>query len=209
MSVGMPAPDGPLKVEGRTIRWLLQFIEFAAFLPDPLIGEFKLFIDEQGRPYRRPLPDGKYLDPAVLNGRYTDPRAQQIVAEMGQGTVRNIPLLAFCFCHCRNVEVVETAFPARLVQRRVHRGRAPVTTYYTLNIAPFRQAARQVCGDHEPDLQRALHICRGHFKDFRGAQGLFGKHHGMYWWDMHVRGTSEAGEIKKDYAIQGPRHDAA
>ena len=202
--LGLPRSEGPLRVEGRTIRWLLQFIEFTDLLPDALIGEFKLFIDEQGRPYRRPLPDGRYLDPCVLNGAAATPERQRVLAEMGQGTVRNIPLLAFCFCHCRNVQAVETALPPALVRRRAQRGRAPVSRVYTLDIQPFRRAARQAAGDAEPGLARALHICRGHFKDFRGAQGLFSKHHGMYWWDMHLRGSPEAGAVDKAYAVHAP-----
>ncbi len=35
-------------------------------------------------------------------------------------------------------------------------------------------------------LKRALHIMRGHFKDYREGRGLFGKVHGMWWWDFRV-----------------------
>ena len=57
-------------------------------------------------------------------------------------------------------------------------------------------------GIDEVGLQRALHICRGHFKDYRDGKGLFGKHKGLYWWDSTVKGNANNGEIKKDYALK-------
>lgn len=54
-------------------------------------------------------------------------------------------------------------------------------------------------------LQRALHICRGHFKTYQD-QGLFGKHKGTFWVPMHLRGTAEEGIVRKEYKIVGPTH---
>jgi hypothetical protein len=39
-------------------------------------------------------------------------------------------------------------------------------------------------------LPRALHIMRGHFKDYREGRGLFGKVHGMWWWDFRLTDSS-------------------
>jgi hypothetical protein len=50
-------------------------------------------------------------------------------------------------------------------------------------------------------LAKALHICRGHFKNF-DDKPLFGKLTGTYWWQPHVRGTAEAGIVEKDYRIK-------
>ena len=47
---------------------------------------------------------------------------------------------------------------------------------------------------------KALHICRGHFKDFSN-HGLFGKYRGTYWWPMHTRGSSDNGLVVKDYRV--------
>jgi hypothetical protein len=50
-------------------------------------------------------------------------------------------------------------------------------------------------------LTKAIHICRGHFKDFSKGSGLFGKFKGMYWWESQVRGNFAAGVALKDYEI--------
>jgi len=49
-----------------------------------------------------------------------------------------------------------------------------------------------------------LHICRGHFKDYRLSVGGLGKHHlkGMWWWAPQVRGTAERGRVEKDYDVE-------
>jgi len=77
-------------------------------------------------------------------------------------------------------------------------------------VEPLRKQLRKQ--DSRPDdegrhIQQALHICRGHFKDYRDS-GLFGKHFGIYWWDMHMRGSKEYGEIVKDYEIEVPAQEA-
>lgn len=38
-------------------------------------------------------------------------------------------------------------------------------------------------------------------KDYR-QRGLFGKYHGLYWWDSHLRGASSAGQVIKDYRVR-------
>jgi hypothetical protein len=54
-------------------------------------------------------------------------------------------------------------------------------------------------------MKQALHICRGHFKDYRQS-GLFGRHKGVFWWDMAARGSAEQGIVDKDYRIAGGPH---
>lgn len=42
---------------------------------------------------------------------------------------------------------------------------------------------------------------RGHFKDYRQSGGLFGKHHGLFWWGSALRGTGLRGVVAKHYAV--------
>ena len=51
-------------------------------------------------------------------------------------------------------------------------------------------------------LQYALHICRGHFKDFSQSKGLFSRNKGLFWWDPQVRGNREIGGVIKDYKVK-------
>lgn len=110
-------------------------------------------------------------------------------------------LLAISFMNCRNVEkVVKRAslFP----KSRRREGRPPLVKVYTLEIGPIKKIIGEHSGSSELLTPRALHICRGHFKDFSHGQGLFGKYKGRYWWPMTTRGSKEAGEVIKDYAVK-------
>lgn len=119
--------------------------------------------------------------------------------------VRNIALLGFSLSNCSNVDRDENALP-RATRRRLERGPAPEearVTYRTLHINPMteqgRRAARRRGESGEADTR--LHICRGHFKDYR-KKGLFGKYRGIYWWESHLRGSEKHGRVHKDYAVE-------
>lgn len=110
-------------------------------------------------------------------------------------------LLAICFCHCKNVEVVKNPIEPELRKAWAKKGRFPVDKFYTLSISPIKRILSEAMKSNQCGGAKALHICRGHFKDFRN-HGLFGKHKGMFWWDMNLRGSSKYGTIKKDYQIK-------
>lgn len=113
----------------------------------------------------------------------------------------HVPLLATSFSHCKNVGLVFHEPPPKLARAQTKRRGGPNTSYYTLDIQPMRQVLSSEGGqDAHGSAQRALHICRGHFKDYR-ERGLFGKVHGVFWWDMAVRGNADAGVVMKDYRI--------
>lgn len=110
---------------------------------------------------------------------------------------------SFAFMHCKNVIVRDDAMPDALAKkfRRKH-GRAPVT-FKTLEIVPLRQFVR---GQQRPpgarSDDRALSICRGHFKDYR-KNGLFGKAKGIFWWDQHLAGTADR-FVENVYDVKAP-----
>jgi len=98
-------------------------------------------------------------------------------------------LLAVSFMHCKNVMLEEHACPPKLAKRTHEKyGYAPVT-YSTLVIEPLKQILRHEGRSDAHGLQRALHICRGHFKDYRNGRGLFGRYKVLVWHDSVVRGT--------------------
>lgn len=117
-------------------------------------------------------------------------------------------LLAISFMHCKNVTATEhnpkdIRHKKPIRDSRGHlKKKTPQTKYYTLDIEPMKKVLKSEGNIDEVGLQRALHICRGHFKDYSNGKGLFGKYKGLYWWDSTVRGTEEAGKIEKDYAIK-------
>lgn len=113
-------------------------------------------------------------------------------------------LLAISFMHCKNVTLKKQAIPKGLVKKAQKKhGYTPVR-YHVLDIEPMKKVLRYEGNAEKTGLKMALHICRGHFKDYSKGSGLFGKYQGLYWWDSHVRGSIEEGVVVKDYNVNPP-----
>lgn len=129
------------------------------------------------------------------------------VAEENARNILDYLLLVTClgisFMHCRNVTLQPTEIPEALAKKhkKVH-GVARVK-YHVLEIAPMRQVLQKAADGAKAtgDGASPLHICRGHFKDYRQS-GLFGKVKGIFWWDHYVRGSAENGQVLKDYEVK-------
>lgn len=125
----------------------------------------------------------------------------------GWRIINHPALLAICFMHCKNVRHVEHK-PKLASGKGWKQTTSPKLTYYTLEIDPMKETLRREGNVETVGLAKALHICRGHFKDYR-ASGLFGKIKGIFWWGPALRGTPEAGTVVKDYAVEAPSHTSA
>lgn len=119
-------------------------------------------------------------------------------------------LAALSFLNCKNVVTTLSDPASDKKQRERHKhGLPPLIRFRTLNIVPMRELLhREGAGEGVCSLVRALHGCRGHFKDYR-ERGLFGRHRGVYWWEHHARGAADSGAIVKDYRILKPRQEQA
>lgn len=184
------------------IRWVISFSYFSdmflSIKKETFLAENKMLIKSNGEIFHK---DGfeKTARLFAVNKLIFNEDNGKIVVEMLEGSVKPISLLAMSFCHCKNTELKEERYGDALVKKRAKIGKFPVNRFYTLEIKAMRKILKE-SGD-ETGIKKALHICRGHFKDFRGTKGLFGKHRDLYWWDMHSRGSSERGEVIKDYAV--------
>lgn len=113
-------------------------------------------------------------------------------------------LLAISLLHCKNVSVITPELPTPLIKKaRKKHGIVPVR-YHLLEIEPVKKILRTEGNSEKTGLKYALHICRGHFKDYSEGRGLFGKYKGLYWWESHVRGAAESGLVVKDYNVNPP-----
>lgn len=108
-------------------------------------------------------------------------------------------LLAVSFMHCKNVTVTANN-PEKQKGKRLSRNISRIK-YHTLQIEPMKKILRDEGDSENSGIKHALHICRGHFKDFSNGNGLFGKHQDMYWWNSQVRGSSKHGIVSKDYNV--------
>lgn len=204
------------EIDIATCRWCVRFHVFMSIdkqIHGPLVEE-KLVLDKDGRPLRfgwddqidgsialepldRPTQMYKtlYADAAIMaQPEYRS--ALNLATALGHPA-----MLAISFFHCKNVKLVQEAPPPKLSKAHNKRHGRPLLRYHVLEITPLK-AILQAEGNVQADgLPRALHICRGHFKDFR-QNGLFGKYKDVYWWDHHMRGKTEEGIVTKDYTMK-------
>lgn len=114
-------------------------------------------------------------------------------------------LLAISFMHCKNVVLRQQTPPA--VQQTAKQKRQRIqphqpVTYHVLDIEPMKTILKTEGKSEQVGLQRALHICRGHFSTYTEDKKLFGKYAGTFWIPQHVRGSAEVGFATKDYRIK-------
>lgn len=171
------------------------------------IAEFRQVISEQGEPF----DEGE----VVIDGSIAESmsRFDQPGEPFGQAAVNALspvffPVrLAISFMHCKNVKV-EEQLPSRQIRRAAERKGDPIERYIVLDIMPMREVLRTEGRSESVGLQRALHICRGHFSTYTEERPLFGKYAGRFWIPSHVRGSADAGKIEKDYRVKAPRSAA-
>jgi len=183
------------------IKAILEFVLFGSQNKIPFfMGGMRLAVDKygawvplQGRTY----DDGiQYLIPG-------DTAEQQEIVKNGVDQQMRPIFLAISFLHCKNVKTIQQGTGLNHGRRSRH---TPGIRYHVLNIEPMKQVLKTEGNSETVGLKKALHICRGHFKDYRET-GLFGKFHDIYWWDSQVRGTLENGVVLKDYKINQPTQE--
>lgn len=167
------------------------------------------FIDPMGRcvPFKGSLDDGpshyviKLGDPEYFmkDGVFQ----QEQFDAMKEKTINFIyvALQTVTFMNCSNV-VVRDNLPTRQQKRLAERsGLPPAHPYKTLLIYPIRKVKGEYRGGtHEPP---ALHLVRGHFRDYREGKGLGRWHtHGIWWWESQLRGSYNRGTVDKDYDVR-------
>lgn len=179
-------------------RWEVSISPFMKFFDGRVTWaefDFRFLVSENGSAVR--VSDDRAIQVAC-HSRWAKENSD--LYAKGFITFSGAVLLSISFMHCKNVELVEHK-PGRTHRERRHR---PRITYHTLEIEPMKKVLRSEGKSGETGIKMALHICRGHFKDFSKGKGLFGKYKGLYWWDSQVRGDVEQGEARKDYSISPP-----
>lgn len=184
------------ELEGKDPRWDIELIVFSyarGFTKPIVMYGDELFLN----------PDGLYImDYSV--GLTADKTGNN--DSIGEWMI-GISCLAISFMHCKNVIQHTVDPPPKLSKRHKERHGRPLFSYRVLEIEPMKQVLRSEGHSEEIGLAKALHICRGHFKDYR-ERGLFGKNKGLYWWDQYARGSIEMGVAAKDYAVKAPPKSA-
>ncbi|MBI4063443.1 MAG: hypothetical protein HY401_03990 [Elusimicrobia bacterium] len=139
------------------------------------------------------------LAPAVAEAMIQDERFINDAKEWATSHLF-VPFLTLSFLHCKNVQLVKSPVNLKLQKARQRRKKPPLIRWHTLTIEPVKRIVAAANNGNSTLTPKALHICRGHFKDF-SERGLFGKYKGLYWWDAQVRGASKRGVVLKDYEV--------
>jgi len=135
---------------------------------------------------------GQFIVSPAREEVMTAPDRDMLIARMVMMT--HIPFLAMSFMHCKNVELEKgPAIPVALQKARAKKGKHQLFRYKTLIVEPIRKMVEEHVGGDISMTRKALHICRGHFKDYR-QRGLFGKVRGTFWWGMQTRGAISDGD---------------
>ena len=148
-----------------------------------------------------PVNDGGEFNAAIFGKRkilWDREVGEEMIEKLGKAPTDFLDplLLALQFMNCRGVELVD-ATPKQ--KKRKARNRWRGITWKRLVIHPAIEKIRQESG--HSGLRLGLHVCRGHFKDYRES-GLFGQHKGVYWWHEQARGAARYGITLKDYEIK-------
>jgi hypothetical protein len=120
--------------------------------------------------------------------------------------------MAVSLLHCKNVTFgpMEPIPPKLQKAFRKRHGDVPRVRFHRLHIEPMRKQIREAAdGDTSvAGIKRGMHLSRGHFKSYEEGRGLFGKLHGMWWWEPMVRGSRTQGVVTKEYVMHAPEPEA-
>jgi hypothetical protein len=115
-------------------------------------------------------------------------------------------LLAISFLHCKGVTIIQEQPNPKLSKNFSKKHNIPLVKFHRLSIEPMKEVLKRQGNVDEVGLKRALHIVRGHFADY-SESGLFGRHHGLFWREQHIRGNKDNGLVLKDYDLKTPKDD--
>jgi hypothetical protein len=182
------------------------------------IWTWRIFITKEGKVAQAPHTNTPLMmshpknemATAIANLERRGKSYEEALTEVSKGVspFLHTGLLSISFLHCRNVSLNDVTPPKHIVRnksakRRGEQDYQPVA-FKTLDIRPMREILkREEQGAPQGEkTQRALHICRGHFKDYTEGRGLFGKYKDTFWWADQVRGNKMEGVRIKDYRIK-------
>lgn len=136
---------------------------------------------------------------------------QEAIAGMDMARAMNYPghlfpvALAISLMHCKNIVIKTVAPPEKLSKKHNKKHGVGLSRHLTIEINPMKEVLKTEGGAETVGLQRALSICRGHFKSYNDRP-LFGRLKGTFWWPQHARGSAELGVIDKSYSVTNPGH---
>jgi hypothetical protein len=203
--------------KGPPLRWICSGVPFRYFDEDLEIqGEIPFYmmwfwgIQENGLIWfskehgEKPMLGARFIPEGMT--KMTPEFANVLITSDGaldRHTV-DIAFLTFSFMHCKNVVREEIGPGTRNYVKR-NRHNVPRIKQTVLKVVPMKEYTRHIRATGNIQYYTGgrvpVHIRRGHFRDYT-KKGLFGKHKGIFWFDMTTVGVSKDGKIEKTYVIE-------
>ena len=179
------------------IRWLLWINIFSVadgeiHSPNPVFNSYLIGLDNYGII----ASDGNQLCKKMIMKPIFD-----IPGDAPELTIV-IALMTMSFMNCKNV-VLDEVNPIKKIPGKSSRRRYISKPYHVIRVHSLQhqKEKEETITCHDNSLPE-IHIRRGHFKDFTDGEGLFGRIHGLFWWEYVVVNKKREGKPKKnDYDV--------
>ncbi len=197
-----------LKSDPENWRWSIEAFIYIGLSNNRVagpVGCWRFFVSEDGSLFKETLD----LPLLEIFKNFDDP-FEDVGTALGIDLAELVrpALLAIGFLHCKNVEKIEHIGEKKGFSHQRKKSKLIKNKYYTLDIEPMKRVLSRDGDIENSGIKHALHICRGHFKNFTPEAPLLGRATGTYWFSSHVRGSKERGVVKKDYSVGSPTEDA-
>lgn len=152
--------------------------------------------------------EGRYIESVVGSfGESMSTEAHEFANELTKEQTLILGVAA-SFMNCSNVKLQEIG-PEHYSIPGERRNGPPIKriTRKILEIEPMKEVLRKDGAVESNGIQKAMHICRGHFSTYTEDKKLFGKHAGTFWVPQHVRGSQEVGYVQKAYNVLAPKDE--
>lgn len=115
--------------------------------------------------------------------------------------LNHVSLLAISMLNCKNVVYRTAAFSPALQKSHARKGHPlKKVSYKVVEIQPITTIMQKRTGQSGYSRAAAA-IIRGHFKDYRQGNGLFGKLKSLFWWEQRLAERRPGVEYRLKHAI--------
>lgn len=138
--------------------------------------------------------DGKII--GCLQGTFFDETKDQKLMQAARG-VAFIACHAFARLGCKNVQCVPMAGQWKPKKKNQA---MPFSIWHEIRVQaiPARGQSKEPSGEHR---QIRHHWVRGHFADYTGGKGLFGKYRDVFWVPEFTRGDYSLGSVRQTHVV--------